>query len=60
MVIGQIETTGVIALSRTEAVNRNEHELAPIPHRHSEERSVLGKAKKRDRATKLLAQVIFS
>ena len=31
MVIGQIEMTGVIALSRAEAVNRNEHELAPIP-----------------------------
>lgn len=56
MVIGQIEMTGVISLSRAEAVNRNEHELAPIPHRHSEERSVLGKAKKRDRATKLLAK----
>ena len=43
MVIGQIGMTRVIALSRAEAVNRNEHELAPIPHRLSEERSVRGR-----------------
>ena len=53
MAIGQIGMSGALVLSLTEVAKRGEHELAPIPHRLSEERSFLGKAKKRDRATKL-------
>lgn len=57
MAIGQIGMSGALVLSHAEVVKRGEHELAPIPHQRSEGRSVLGKAKKRGHATKLLAQL---
>jgi len=57
MAIGQIGMSGALVLSLAEVVKRGEHELAPTPLQRSEGRSVLGKAKKRGNATKLLAQV---
>lgn len=57
MAIGQIGMSGALVLSLAEVVKRGENELAPTPHQRTEGRSVLGKAKKRGHATRLLAQV---
>ena len=57
MAIGQIGMSGALVLSLAEVVKRGENERAPTPHQRTEGRSVLGKAKKRGHATKLLVQV---